>query len=220
PCALPISHQRTPAARRRTPHQRTPHRRHGPPHQRDRRLTRPLRTRRLPGPVPPGALVGAPGPAEPPSEDLARLAALHGVATSYRPSPDRTVTASATAVTLALAALGVDTGLAPSHRPPPVRRLTASPTAVTLALAPLGVDTGTPAAVRAALPARGAALRTRLLPPTVVVRGTTTPPALAALPEGTRLHIITEDGETRTHADGLPPGVHQVTATADRKSVV
>jgi 4-alpha-glucanotransferase len=39
---------------------------------------------------------------------LARLAALHGVATSYRPSPDRTVAASDTAVTAALAALGVD----------------------------------------------------------------------------------------------------------------
>ncbi len=51
-------------------------------------------------------------PAEPPAEDLpedlTRLAALHGVATSYRPSPDRTVPATATAVTLALAALGVD----------------------------------------------------------------------------------------------------------------
>ncbi|MEU6219848.1 4-alpha-glucanotransferase [Streptomyces sp. NPDC047022] len=40
---------------------------------------------------------------------LDRLAALHGVATSYRPSPDRTVAASDTAVTAALAALGVDT---------------------------------------------------------------------------------------------------------------
>jgi 4-alpha-glucanotransferase len=50
------------------------------------------------------------GPAEPPSEDLSRLAELHGVATSYSPSPGRTVAASATAVTLALAALGVDTG--------------------------------------------------------------------------------------------------------------
>ncbi|MGW3492345.1 4-alpha-glucanotransferase [Streptomyces sp. NPDC001020] len=39
---------------------------------------------------------------------LARLAALHGVATSYRPAPDRTVTASDTAVTAALAALDVD----------------------------------------------------------------------------------------------------------------
>ena len=47
---------------------------------------------------------------EPLGEDLTRLAALHGVATSYRPSPDRTVTASAAAVTLALAALGVDAG--------------------------------------------------------------------------------------------------------------
>ncbi|MEU5279624.1 4-alpha-glucanotransferase [Streptomyces asoensis] len=46
----------------------------------------------------------------PPGEGLARLAALHGVATSYQPSPDRTVTASAAAVTRALAALGVDAG--------------------------------------------------------------------------------------------------------------
>ncbi|MGW1746493.1 4-alpha-glucanotransferase [Streptomyces sp. NPDC002092] len=50
----------------------------------------------------------APGSADPPSEELSRLAALHGVATSYSPSPDRTVAASATAVTLALAALGID----------------------------------------------------------------------------------------------------------------
>ncbi|MFF1438530.1 4-alpha-glucanotransferase [Streptomyces sp. NPDC058295] len=46
----------------------------------------------------------------PPGEELARLAALHGVATSYQPSPDRTVAASAGAVTRALAALGVDAG--------------------------------------------------------------------------------------------------------------
>ncbi|MEU9341499.1 4-alpha-glucanotransferase [Streptomyces sp. NPDC048278] len=39
---------------------------------------------------------------------LRRLAELHGVATSYRPAPDRTVTASAGAVTAALGALGVD----------------------------------------------------------------------------------------------------------------
>src|SRR3954468_9954755 len=50
----------------------------------------------------------AQGSADPPSEDLSRLAALPGVATSYSPSPDRTVAASATAVTLALAALGID----------------------------------------------------------------------------------------------------------------
>ncbi|GGX85765.1 4-alpha-glucanotransferase [Streptomyces anandii] len=42
--------------------------------------------------------------------DLTRLAGLHGVATSYSPSPGRTVAASATAVVAALAALGVDAG--------------------------------------------------------------------------------------------------------------
>ncbi|MEW2285632.1 4-alpha-glucanotransferase [Streptomyces sp. NPDC047841] len=50
----------------------------------------------------------AAAPDEHPTEDLARLAELHGVATSYRPAPDRTVQVSATAVTAALAALGVD----------------------------------------------------------------------------------------------------------------
>ncbi|OSZ58256.1 hypothetical protein OQI_22675, partial [Streptomyces pharetrae CZA14] len=45
-----------------------------------------------------------------PGEELARLAELHGVATSYRPSPDRTVAASAAAVVRALGALGVDAG--------------------------------------------------------------------------------------------------------------
>ncbi|MFI2504605.1 4-alpha-glucanotransferase [Streptomyces sp. NPDC018972] len=126
--------------------------------------------------------MGAPRPAETPSEDLSRLAALHGVATSYRPSPDRTVAASATAVTLALAALGV--------------------------------DTATPQAVRAALTARERELGERLLPPTVVGWGTDTPAALAALPEGTRLLVRTEQGETRDRAEHLPPGVHEVTATA------
>lgn len=54
----------------------------------------------------------APRPAEPPSDppsgDLSRLAELYGVATSYQPSPDRTVAATSTAVTRVLAALGVD----------------------------------------------------------------------------------------------------------------
>ncbi|MFV0135967.1 4-alpha-glucanotransferase [Streptomyces sp. HMX87] len=122
-------------------------------------------------------------PAEPPAEDLSRLAALHGVATSYSPSPDRTVAASATAVTLALAALGV--------------------------------DAGSPQAVRAALAAREAELRTRLLPPTVVRWSDGgVPAALAGLPEGTRLSIDTEQGETRTDPGDLPAGVHRLTATA------
>ncbi|MEG3628655.1 4-alpha-glucanotransferase [Streptomyces poriticola] len=166
-------------------------------------------------------------PAEPLGEDLSRLAALHGVATSYSPSPDRTVAASATAVTLALAALGV--------------------------------DAGSPRAVRAALTAREAELRARLLPPTVVRwSGGGAPAPWAALPDGTRLRIDTEQGDTwrgeiaqgeivrgevapddtapdRTARGGtatrevaqgatravrpggpgdLPPGVHRLTATA------
>lgn len=126
-------------------------------------------------------------PAEPPTEDLpedlTRLAALHGVATSYRPAPDRTVQASATAVTLALAALGVDTSSA--------------------------------GAVRGALTARETALRERLLPPTVVRwDGGGTPAALAALPAGTRLRVDTEQGERHDGVDGVPNGVHRLTATA------
>ncbi|MGV9503668.1 4-alpha-glucanotransferase [Streptomyces sp. NPDC003642] len=124
----------------------------------------------------------APRPAEPLSEDLSRLAVLHGVAPSYSPSPDRTVAASATAVTLALAALDV--------------------------------DASTPGAVRAALAARERELGARLLPPTVVAWGANPPAALAALPEGTRLRVETEQGETRASAEQLPPGVHRLTVTA------
>ncbi|MFI7013322.1 4-alpha-glucanotransferase [Streptomyces sp. NPDC050164] len=123
----------------------------------------------------------APRPAEPPSEDLSRLAELHGVATSYSPSPDRTVAAPAAAVTITLAALGV--------------------------------DASTPGAVRAALAARERHLGARLLPPTVVGWGTSPPAALAALPEGSRLLIETEQGERRASAEHLPPGVHRLTAT-------
>ncbi|MGY0067342.1 4-alpha-glucanotransferase [Streptomyces sp. QTS137] len=122
------------------------------------------------------------GPSCEPSEDLSRLAALYGVATSYNPSPDRAVAASVTAVTLALAALGV--------------------------------DAGAPEAVREALAARERELAERLLPPTVVGWGTGTPSALGALPEGTRLLVRTEQGETRVSAADLPPGVHRVRATA------
>ncbi|MFC7842896.1 4-alpha-glucanotransferase [Streptomyces sp. NPDC057382] len=124
----------------------------------------------------------APEPADPPSEDLTRLAALYGVATSYSPSPDRIVAASATAVTSVLTALGV--------------------------------DASTPGAVRAALAAREREQAGRLLPPTVVGWAGSAPAALAGLPAGSRLRIDTEDGATRTSADGLPPGVHRLTATA------
>lgn len=123
-------------------------------------------------------------PAGPPDPHapLARLAALHGVATSYSPSPDRTVAATDTAVVAALAALGV--------------------------------DVSTPDAVRAALAAREAETRERLLPPTVVCWGGSPPAALAGLPTGTRLRITTEQGETRAAAEQLPPGVHTLHVAA------
>ncbi|MFE0513970.1 4-alpha-glucanotransferase [Streptomyces sp. NPDC058964] len=123
----------------------------------------------------------APGP---PDEELSRLAELHGVATSYSPSPDRTVAAPATAVRAALAALGI--------------------------------DASTPQAARSALAARERELRERLLPPTLVhwADAPDGPPALGALPAGTRLRIETEQGETRAAAEGLPDGVHRVTASA------
>ncbi|WP_320782733.1 4-alpha-glucanotransferase [Streptomyces sp. CRN 30] len=124
-----------------------------------------------------------PRSAEPPSEELTRLAELHGVAASYRPSPDRVVTASAAALTRTLAALGVDARY--------------------------------PEAVRAALAAREAELSTALLPPTVVWwSGGPLPAALAALPAGTRIGVETEEGERRDTTEGLPAGVHRVTATA------
>ncbi|MEU9289636.1 4-alpha-glucanotransferase [Streptomyces sp. NPDC048275] len=113
---------------------------------------------------------------------LSRLAELHGVATSYSPSPDRTVAAADGAVVAALAALGV--------------------------------DASTPDAVGVALAARESETRERLLSPTVVCWGGSTPAELAALPDGTRLRITTEQGETRASAEQLPPGVHALHATA------
>ncbi|MFJ4618099.1 4-alpha-glucanotransferase [Streptomyces sp. NPDC088812] len=126
--------------------------------------------------------MSAPRPAGPPDAELTRLAALHGVAVSYEPSPGRTVTASAGAVARALAALDV--------------------------------DAGTPRAVRDALAARERELAGRLLPPTLVSWTDRPADALTALPDGTRLLVETERGGTRGSAEGLPPGVHRLTATA------
>ncbi|MFJ5174048.1 4-alpha-glucanotransferase [Streptomyces griseoviridis] len=129
-------------------------------------------------------------PAGPLSDDLTRLAELHGVATSYRPSPDRAVPASATAVTRVLAALDVDaatpeaTAAALAAREQELARRLLPPTVVHWT----GGGDDPPA-----------------------------PPALAALPPGTRLRVHDEDGATRTAGTtlppGIPPGVHRLTAT-------
>ncbi|MEU6806446.1 4-alpha-glucanotransferase [Streptomyces neyagawaensis] len=144
-----------------------------------------------PRPADPGEPPPSGAPAEPSDPTpLARLAASYGVATSYRPSPDRTVAAADGAVVAALAALDV--------------------------------DASTPQAVDAALAARERHLAARLLPPTLVHWGGGEPPAaLTALPDGTRLRVRTEQGETldtdrdglRTAVQDLPAGVHALDAT-------
>ncbi|MFF3633615.1 4-alpha-glucanotransferase [Streptomyces sp. NPDC002250] len=117
-------------------------------------------------------------------EELARLAALHGVDTSYRPAPDRTVDVPASAVVAALAALGVEAGTpdavraALAERERELRERLLPPTVVHWSGDPGG------------------------------------PAALAALPAGTRLTVETEQGETRDTAEGLPLGAHRVTAVA------
>ncbi|MGW4438605.1 4-alpha-glucanotransferase [Streptomyces sp. NPDC004596] len=117
-------------------------------------------------------------------EELARLAALHGVDTSYSPAPDRTVDVPASAVVAALAALGVDAGTPDAVR----AALTARERELRERLLP-------PTVVHWAGDPDG-------------------PAALAALPAGTRLTVETEEGELLDTAGGLPLGVHRLTAAA------
>ncbi|MET9829127.1 4-alpha-glucanotransferase [Streptomyces sp. NPDC006385] len=133
----------------------------------------------------PEAPEGPGGPEGLPSDDLSRLAELYGVATSYQPSADRTVTASATALTLALAALDVDAR---------------TPAAVDAALAARERELSErllPPTVVCWSGAEPDALA-----------------ALPALPSGTRLRIETEQGETTDAVGQLLPGVHRLTVTA------
>ncbi|MGW0966898.1 4-alpha-glucanotransferase [Streptomyces sp. NPDC002516] len=129
------------------------------------------------GPADPPRTAPEPAPRTP----LSRLAALHGVAPEYSPSPGRTVAAPDSALVAILAALGV--------------------------------DASTPDAVGAALARHEAETAGRLLPPTLVSWGGLAPAGLAGLPDGTRLSVTTEQGESRTLADRLPPGVHTLRAT-------
>ncbi|MCX5378321.1 4-alpha-glucanotransferase [Streptomyces sp. NBC_00091] len=115
-------------------------------------------------------------------DDLARLAALYGVATSYQPAEDVTVQVPQATVRAVLALAGV--------------------------------PAGTPQEVRERADAAERERAGRLLPPTLVHwRGEPGPPALAALPAGTRVRVTLEDGagEGGWHP-GLPLGVHRLTA--------
>ncbi|WP_433547678.1 4-alpha-glucanotransferase [Streptomyces sp. CA-294286] len=107
---------------------------------------------------------------------LARLAALHGVATSYAPSEDRTVQVPDTTVVAVLAALDVDAG---------------TPHAIDAALAAHDDSARTGSGP--------------ILPPTLALwrDARILPDALAALPPGTRLRVATEQGEARQWQ--LPP---------------
>ncbi|MCX4990888.1 MULTISPECIES: 4-alpha-glucanotransferase [unclassified Streptomyces] len=105
-------------------------------------------------------------------------------------------------------------GVAPAYSPSPDRTVAASDAALVAILASLGVDASTPDAVRAALAHHEAETADRLLPPTLVSWDGHAPAALAALPDGARLRVTTEQGETRASAEQLPPGVHALHATA------
>ncbi|MFE9306379.1 4-alpha-glucanotransferase [Streptomyces sp. NPDC006706] len=170
----------------------------------------------------PGSPGGSPGS---PGDELTRLAALHGVATSYSPSPGRTVTASATAVVAALAALDVDASTPAAAR----AALTARererderllPPTVVCWLGPTDRPTGGPTDRPTGGPATDSVTGGD---PAAEADAGLPPAALAGLPAGTRLDVETERGETRSwvqgvdgtvRLDSLPPGVHRLTATA------
>ncbi|MEU6080787.1 4-alpha-glucanotransferase [Streptomyces sp. NPDC047108] len=126
----------------------------------------------------------------------ARLAALHGVATFYEPSPGHRIDVPDDTVVAVLAALGVDASTPRAvraaldgHAHWEANRLL--PQTVVLrrptAPAPGAPHPGTPTARIAAPPARGRTGRARHSQRTRPV---------PALPEGTLLHVDTEDGES------------------------
>ncbi|MWA11165.1 4-alpha-glucanotransferase [Streptomyces sp. BA2] len=124
--------------------------------------------------APPGATAPASGPTGP--TGLSRLAALHGVATSYSPSPDRTVPATDAAVIAALAALDVDASTPEALR----RALTAREAELSARLLPPTV--------------------------VMWQDGPEAPPPWAGLPPGTRVWVETERGERVEFPEVAPQG--------------
>ncbi|MGW5308045.1 4-alpha-glucanotransferase [Streptomyces griseoluteus] len=124
-------------------------------------------------------------------DELRALAELHGVATSYSPSPEIIVAVPAPAVIAALAALDVDAStpdavrLALAERERELRERLLPPTVVRWTGQPVA-GTGTPAL----------------------------PDPFDVLPPGTHMEIDTEQGERHTSVEDLPTGVHHVTVTA------
>ncbi|MFD8969367.1 4-alpha-glucanotransferase [Streptomyces sp. NPDC059568] len=135
---------------------------------------------------------------------LARLAELHGVATSYAPSPGVSVAVPDTTVVSVLAALGVDAS---------------TPEAVDDAL-----SRAESAAARRLLPPTLVLWSTQGAPEGAADTELVLPPALAALPAGSVLRAETEHGESVELPPAgpdasaawaeLPLGVHRLTVRA------
>lgn len=144
---------------------------------------------------------------------LARLAAAHSVATSYRPAPDREVPVPRDTVIAVLGALGVD-----ATTPAAVREaLEAHRQRTETALLPPTVVLREPAGPAGAAPTRpgtGAPPAAGPAFPGGTFPGGTPFPEGSALPEGTVLRVRTEDGEERDWGPGLPLGCHLLRAHA------
>ncbi|MFD9193847.1 4-alpha-glucanotransferase [Streptomyces phaeochromogenes] len=174
---------------------------------------------------------------------LSRLAALHGVAISFSPSPGRTVAASDAAVVAVLAALGVAAATpdavrtALTAREAELRERLLPPTLVCWSGAPTAAGSDHGPGARESAPGADEDERApgeiRPAPGenqseadegAQAGQGPAAPPgfpgdssldsALAALPAGTRLRIRTEQGEARASVEQLPLGVHELEATA------
>jgi 4-alpha-glucanotransferase len=120
---------------------------------------------------------------------LARLAAAHSVATSYRPAPDREVQIPRDTVIAVLGALGVDATTPTAVRDALEQHRQRSEAEL---LPPTVVVRDGPAATLAAA----------------------LPDTLPRLPEGTVLRVTTEDGRELGWGPGLPLGCHLLRAHA------
>ncbi|MFE2262715.1 4-alpha-glucanotransferase [Streptomyces griseosporeus] len=162
-----------------------------------------------------------PPPDAAPGADLTRLAELHGVAPSYRPSPDREEHASAAALVRVLAALGVDastpeaTRAAREARERELRERLLPPTVVCWS--------GSAPQALSALPP-GASLRIETEQGETwhadAERGASWQIEAERIDaeqidagQGESWHLETAQG-ARSTVDRLPPGVHRLTATA------
>ncbi|MEV5505131.1 4-alpha-glucanotransferase [Streptomyces orinoci] len=132
--------------------------------------------------------------------DRARLAELHGVATSYQPAPGQSVPVPEDTVVAVLAALGVDASTPRAVRDALQARQRAAEGRLLPPVVVLTAQDGT-----ARLTQDGTAGR---------VQDGTARPALEGLPEGAVLRVQTEDGRSLPGDGPLPLGGHLLRAHA------